>query len=81
MPAHDEMALRSRIQGTAFDHSIVDSYPGLLSAECIINDMQLMLPEDVLANAPWEVLRSSASRVTPDINVLLAYWFDGEILC
>ena len=34
--AQDEMALRCRIQGTAFDHSIVDSFPGRLTADCII---------------------------------------------
>ena len=52
--AADEAKLRERILGTAFDELTLRDYPGIMNAQMLVDDMQIMIEDRAQQTAlPW----------------------------
>jgi hypothetical protein len=61
--AHDESCLRDRVRGGVFEPGRMTNFPGILSADQIVDMMQLQLPEDIVPDAPWPQVRRDMASI------------------
>ena len=74
--AQQERELRNKIQGTVFQPGLVESYPGLLTVDDIVEDMALQFT-NVSAVLPWASAKSKLSATYT--SRLQAYWVDTQL--
>ena len=69
LPEPRELELSQRIRDTAFDDYLVDRFPGLLSARCLVADMRQQLP---MLTECWKEVGVNLNRL--NLRRLQRFW-------
>jgi hypothetical protein len=79
MYAADELGLRARVAGSAWQPGLAASYPGIYWAADIIAEAQRMLPEEVCSSIPWASALSPLIAMGEGLASLQIYWVDSQL--